>query len=1276
MLAPRKVALLLSALAAGGLAARIPRSVVRRQEDASFVTAGPRLTGIPLDQTDADTTGFVKNSRPGDADDTSFVKNTRPTLVPSPPNSGQDPITDKPTETSYSEIIVTGTDGGIATFVPTRNTEYASVTSTITTTDEDGDDIIIFPGGWWWFLKGPPNPNAPKPPSTPPGPNPNPIPPDPNNPDDPDKPSSTECQKTPPPDCTRTISYISRETGFEARRTTFGSCSMPTRCVTGEQSTTTTTIATSVHAVVETQVIPSMGSLTDEQNKLYQNEIDYIDFMFPISKHVFRYKKTKPGHKVKNGIKLRILTVGDSITAGFADGDGKGYRKNLREGLSENKVVWAGVEEESKANGVDAWHAAYPGQTIKFITDKVGKSLKQRPNLILVAAGTNDMNDNDGTNGKTPIIAKEGNDPKKASERLGELIDKIVDECPDAVVLVAKVINVCDDMKSQQTRTKQFNKLIPSVVKERSGKGKHVAAVDFTGWDKDGGELRDCVHPTDKGYDLMGDWWYSFVAQIDEEWLSEPEGNDPDRENEGSDANGGLDTDIPAPDWGTIPINKKSAAEVKAAAEAAKTKMTQRKCNANPTWKEAGKIAEGIGSNGDWKYKKNWQLSTDDKWGGNGKVADGIGRDWRYVRLVDMDGDGKADYVWVDPNSGEILCWINNLPEHWTEAGNNKGVIGSGVTGSKYVYLADLNGDGATDYLVVNPENGSVKVWWNYGPDADWDNGWKFVEGGEIASGVPHANLATLRFPDINGDGRADYVYIGAGGSLRHWLNVGGKGSTELLFHDQQGIATGAINGDGRDDYLIWDNDAGLTGFLNQRTHKEGVPVFINQGPEKTIADGINKDYKRIRLADLDGDGKADYAYVDDNGGLQVWYNRGECDDSMVIDGIRFADVDGDGADDYIWVDPKSGAPTIYLNKGPNENDVNGWLWEPINSGNALSFPSDVATGPEVKFGDVDGDGYSDYLNVEADTGKMDLYWNNPKYVAKDDWFEAHGTSASGLGKAKNVRFADIDGDGLADYIYLKENGGTVIYKSTFANKGGPYWKALPEADASGIGQRPEEIQFYDINGDGLADYVWTQSIDGAVRVWLNQYPEPWKDIGVISGDAGTSGNNIRWATLQEGGRADFIIIDPKTGAIGAWLNSCDNLAPELILVDTPPVCNKESDFPGHVPIQESWAEEPPWVCDDWFGNIDKRVTDGFNEEKIWRDHYNHKVRYRVQWLEGCETELGGRKDMDVLNPMEDYSVRCRDAFQMPWEYCWDENNGVGAYQDIRCLRYSIEAGV
>ena len=73
----------------------------------------------------------------------------------------------------------------------------------------------------------------------------------------------------------------------------------------------------------------------------------------------------------------------------------------------------------------------------------------------------------------------------------------------------------------------------------------------------------------------------------------------------------------------------------------------------------------------------------------------------------------------------------------------------------------------------------------------------------------------------------------------------------------------------------------------------------------------------------------------------------------MAIDGLRFADIDGDGRDDYIWLDPKSGAPQVYLNGGMNENDVLGWQWIPLNGGNPIA--SGVAPASQVKFGDING---------------------------------------------------------------------------------------------------------------------------------------------------------------------------------------------------------------------------------------------------------------------------------------------------------------------------------
>ncbi len=95
--------------------------------------------------------------------------------------------------------------------------------------------------------------------------------------------------------------------------------------------------------------------------------------------------------------------------------------------------------------------------------------------------------------------------------------------------------------------------------------------------------------------------------------------------------------------------------------------------------------------------------------------------------------------------------------------------------------------------MVVDPDNGAVNIWWNWGADDSWVNGWKFTAGGQIASGVPHANWETLRFPDINGDGRADYVVVGEGGALLHYLNTGSVAGQDVLFLAQGGIASGAV---------------------------------------------------------------------------------------------------------------------------------------------------------------------------------------------------------------------------------------------------------------------------------------------------------------------------------------------------------------------------------------------------------------------------------------------------------------------------------------------------
>ncbi|KAK2000686.1 GDSL-like Lipase/Acylhydrolase [Colletotrichum falcatum] len=232
---------------------------------------------------------------------------------------------------------------------------------------------------------------------------------------------------------------------------------------------------------------------------------------------VLEYKSTPPGQVIKAGVELRILPVGDSITYGFESSDGNGYRLKLAEDLAANHVVFAGTLHTG--NMTDGYHAGWPGKTIQYIADNVGPSLAQRPNIILLHAGTNDMNRNRN-------ISVQGNDPAGAAVRLGSLVDQMIAACPDAAILVAQIIDTC--LEEQRAATTQFQKLIPGVVEERRNAGHHVLAVDFTTLGDT--MLRpDCIHPTDAGYRMMGDYWYDFITQIPKEWVNKPVGNDPDR---------------------------------------------------------------------------------------------------------------------------------------------------------------------------------------------------------------------------------------------------------------------------------------------------------------------------------------------------------------------------------------------------------------------------------------------------------------------------------------------------------------------------------------------------------------------------------------------------------------------------------------------------------------------------------------------------------------------------------------------------------------------------
>ncbi|KAL4729875.1 hypothetical protein ACLX1H_001904 [Fusarium chlamydosporum] len=237
---------------------------------------------------------------------------------------------------------------------------------------------------------------------------------------------------------------------------------------------------------------------------------------------VLNYTSSILDDSPKIEVPLRILCVGDSITEGAGSnsngGDGNGYRLSLAEHLSREKVVFAGTRHRGSMK--DNYYAAWSGKTIQYISDHVTESLEQRPNVVLLHAGTNDMD-------RRPSISQEGSDPKGVAQRLGQLIDKIIRYCSDAVILVAIPLSSCDKFKSG---IPEYRAMVPEVVRKRRQDGEHVVAVDFSTFDLK--DLRDCLHPTNEGYSVMGDYWYNFLTQVPKGWIKEPVGDNPKREDE------------------------------------------------------------------------------------------------------------------------------------------------------------------------------------------------------------------------------------------------------------------------------------------------------------------------------------------------------------------------------------------------------------------------------------------------------------------------------------------------------------------------------------------------------------------------------------------------------------------------------------------------------------------------------------------------------------------------------------------------------------------------
>jgi len=276
--------------------------------------------------------------------------------------------------------------------------------------------------------------------------------------------------------------------------------------------------------------------------------------------------------------------------------------------------------------------------------------------------------------------------------------------------------------------------------------------------------------------------------------------------------------------------------------------------------------------------------------------------------LADIDRDGDLDIIVSNDAPDRKLVYLNDGKGHFTEAGT----FGSPNWSTRYVTLADLNGDGYPDIVAANrgdyPDLVDGKP--GEGPHVPTPSFVCLNDGKghfPACEALPTESATSIVAADLDGDGALDLFvpHRDGGQSIILWNDGKGHFPTSTKVGPAAAWirigAAGDFDGDGRLDLAIIDEQKrGAYVIFNRGGRNFGDPVQLPGPPRPPYA---------LAVADLNRDGRPDIivGWVQQPG--SVYYNTGHGhsfhevpwnDGKGVVYGMSFADFNGDGWPDIV----------------------------------------------------------------------------------------------------------------------------------------------------------------------------------------------------------------------------------------------------------------------------------------------------------------------------------------------------------------------------------------
>jgi RHS repeat-associated protein len=306
----------------------------------------------------------------------------------------------------------------------------------------------------------------------------------------------------------------------------------------------------------------------------------------------------------------------------------------------------------------------------------------------------------------------------------------------------------------------------------------------------------------------------------------------------------------------------------------------------------------------------------------------------------------------------------------------------------------------------------------------------------------------------------------------------------------------------------------GYTAFEPTRRHYQPFNGTGASRPERSLG------HPEYELVDLFGNGLP--TVVEFNDQVRFWRNRGSgrLDLMRTMEtapaGVRLSepsvqllDANGNGRADLMVIDGPRGGYFPLTFDGQ---------WNRRGFVRYRSVPTVNLHAPDVRLLDLDGDGVTDALRTGP---QFELYYNDPE----DGWSDLDVRKRTDGNDFPNVSFddprvklGDMTGDGLQDILVVQS--GRVEY---WPYRGYGRWGRRvimhnsPRFEDAvffpGIGFDPKRLLIGDVDGDGVADFVYVSS--GHITVWINRHGNSWSDPITIHGTPPvTDATAVRFADM------------------------------------------------------------------------------------------------------------------------------------------------------------------